>query len=212
MADSTLWRTQLTARLPSLACALDDVQVTRLIQYLGMLHLWNRTHNLTRVPPENWVDRHIVDSLVLCEKVSGRRFLDVGSGAGFPGLPLAICAEKTEAVLLDVSSKRCAFLRQVVADLQLPNVSVCQHDITRYHPAVQFDMVVTRAFASLERIRACVAHVVSDEGVVWAMKANISQKELAELCCNHTVFRLSLIDSDEARCLVQLIPHSGLNR
>lgn len=208
MDYSLLWRSQLAD-----ACAVNNISLStgqsdQVVAYLNMLHLWNKKHNLTRVPPEYWVVRHIIDSLSLLPYVRSERFLDVGSGAGFPGVVLAIFSPESEVVLLDALAKRCGFLQQVISDIGLHTVHVHHGDVRKYTPKPVFNRVVARAFSSLGNLCAMTEHLVAPEGYVFAMKAKVSEQELAELCCNFEVIEVKLSGVDEARCLVQFNPHS----
>jgi 16S rRNA (guanine527-N7)-methyltransferase len=201
-----MWRQQILEVSNDWNMTLTEPQVSLILQFLELLHFWNKKHNLTRIKSEDYVKKHIFDSLGLCSVLNGQDFLDVGSGAGFPGIPLAIVNNNSRAFLLDVAQKRCCFLKQVVSELGLNNVEVIETPVENYHPKGLFKVVVTRAFASLEKTVKLTKHVLSGDGVIWCMKAQISQEELAEVQCRYDIVSQQSYDKDTTRCLVKLQP------
>lgn len=202
-----LWQKELAQYLPLAKLSYDENQVQQLLSFLSMLEHYNNTHNLTRVKPADYVTVHVMDSLALAPKVTDMRFLDVGSGAGFPGIPLAIFAKPRAVILLDSAAKRCAFLRQVVSDVSLKNVAIVEKDIVKYKPTELFDVVVVRAFASLAKLEKMLSHVVSKKaGAIWAMKADLTTTELASINSSYLVEELQVPGLTAKRCLVKIIP------
>lgn len=161
---------------------LDTGIAPRLLAFLGLLAKWNRVYNLTAVrDPAAMVRRHLLDSLTVLPFVIGERVLDVGSGAGLPGIPLAIADSGRSYVLLDSNLKRTRFLVQAVAELSLANVAVVRSRIEDYRPAQGFDTVLARAYASIERLVLGAGHCLRAEGRIIAMKGREPAGELAEL-------------------------------
>ena len=205
MNVSEHWKTALRSALGEQVTA---TQIEQTVIFLQMLMLWNKKHNMTRVAPVDFVERHIVESLALLPHVNGRRFLDVGTGPGFPGLPLAIFSqEETEVVLLDSAHKRCAFLTAVCQELGLNRVAIVCKNVLEYEPSPLFEIVVTRAFASLQKTVEWCEHVLADNGVIWAMKAQITADEIAAISCPFNVIHMDHVSA--TRCLVQLKPQQN---
>lgn len=158
----------------------DDEQ--RLLDYLALLQRWNRVYNLTAVRGgRRMLTRHVLDSLTLIPHVEGQRILDVGSGAGLPGVPLAICMPDKSFWLLDASAKRCRFLRQAKADLGLQNVTVVAARAEDYQSDEKFDTLASRAFSSLAGFVRSAGHLLAENGTLLAMKGVWPGQESSEL-------------------------------
>lgn len=205
-----LWQEQLCEALESNKITYNSSQIEQVIVFLNLLIFWNRKHNLTRINPEDFIRKHILDSLSLLDIVNENRFLDVGSGAGFPGIPLAIFSTCKSSVLLDSSIKRCGFLMAAKRELNLNNVVIECINILEYNPDELFNVVVTRAFASLQKILELVQHTLTDRGSIWAMKADITQAELAAVPCGYEIISTARENFEEARCLIKLMPFHEL--
>ncbi|MNP39018.1 Ribosomal RNA small subunit methyltransferase G [compost metagenome] len=147
-----------------------------------LLHKWNKAYNLTSVrDPDAMLVKHILDSLVVSPHLHGERFIDVGTGPGLPGLPLAIINPDKQFVLLDSLGKRINFIRQVIQELGLTNVTPVKSRVEEYQPEVGFDGVLSRAFASLEDMLNWCHHLPSPEGSFLALKGQYPEQELAQL-------------------------------
>ena len=196
---------RLDLRLPEGACA-------RLAAYLALLERWNRAYNLTAVrEPEAMVVRHLLDSLSILPWLEGPRVLDVGSGAGLPGIPLAIARPDYEFCLLDSNGKRTRFLTQATAELRLPNVSVVRSRVEDYRPVTLFNSVVSRAFATLAELVADAGRQCAPTGRLLAMKGVFPDDELARLPSAYRlvgVYPLQVPYLDAERHLVHLAPVS----
>ncbi len=177
---------KLGARLESVLCTLDQeiggVLIDRLAAYLGELARWNRTYNLTAVRDiDDMISRHVADSLSIRAFLHGERIIDIGSGAGLPGVPLALAEPGKTFALLDSNSKKTRFLTHVTALLGMQNTDVVRSRVEDYAPAAGFDTVTCRAFATLTDICELAGHLLADGGQILAMKGRYPQKEIDAL-------------------------------
>jgi len=156
---------------------------TALNEYLALLKKWNKPFNLTALRSESdMVVKHLLDSLsVESYLISAERVCDVGTGAGLPGIPLAICLPDTQFVLLDSNGKKTRFLEQVKNQLGLSNVEIVQDRVENYRPQALFDVVISRAFADLNRMCRVTHHLLSDDGLWFAMKSQTAESEILGL-------------------------------
>ncbi len=188
----------------------------QLRDYIYLINKWNRVYNLTSVrDPAEMVTRHLLDSLAVLPYLRGLRVLDVGTGAGLPGIPLAIVSKEKEAcperefVLLDSNSKKTRFVQQVISELGLTNVQVVHERAENFCPTKLFDVVVSRAFASVsDMLKNSGRHCASD-GVILAMKGTDPVKELQEISegfCVDAVHPLKVPGLEGQRHLVCLKP------
>lgn len=164
----------------------------RLTHYLGELCKWNKAYNLTAVRnPSEMVPRHIYDSLSVLPYITGEYVADVGTGAGLPGIPLALCCPEKHFTLLDSNGKKTRFVQHAVNALGLINVSVEQVRVEDYRPTTAFDTVVSRAFASLHDFVAGCGHTMATGGRLVAMKGRFPTDELGALENAQPLWRLS---------------------
>ena len=191
---------------------LSDEACTRLAAYLALLERWNRAYNLTAVrEPEAMVVRHLLDSLSILPWLEGPRVLDGGSGAGLPGIPLAVARPEYEFCLLDSNGKRTRFLTQATAELRLPNVSIVRSRVEDYQPVTLFNSIVSRAFATLAELVADAGRLCAPTGRLLAMKGVFPDDELARLPSTYQVvgvYPLRVPHLDAERHLVHLAPAS----
>jgi 16S rRNA (guanine527-N7)-methyltransferase len=180
---------QLAAGLETMALSLDMPAQAKLVAYLRLIEKWNKVHNLTAVrEPAKMVILHLLDSLAVLPHVAGARsLLDVGTGAGLPGIPLAIARPDLVVTLLDSSHKKAAFLRQAKAELALANVEVACERVEKWSPTVKYDIVVSRAFAELADFVAQAGHLVTPGGTMLAMKGVHPFEEIAKVPATHRV-------------------------
>ncbi len=180
----------MTNKQEFLAQALIDNQVDvslaiqeKFLAYLKLMEQWNRVHNLTAIrDPKEMIMLHIIDSLSIRPFVHGKRCIDVGTGAGLPGIPLALVHPEKEFVLLDSNNKKAAFLRQVVLDLHIKNVEVIHGRVEDYKPQHCFDCVITRAFSSLKEMTEVTGHLACcPDGQFLAMKGVYPEEEIQQI-------------------------------
>lgn len=189
---------------------LNNEAFNKLIQFLNLLQIWNRVFNLTTITdPREMVYLHIIDSLVVSPYLKGQHILDVGSGAGLPGIPLAIINPQQEWVLLDKNNKKTRFLTQVVAELQLTNVHVIYSRSEDFHHDARFDTILSRAYGTLRLFIETTAHLLYQDGILIAMKGKYPQEELDDIPDRFTasqVIRLNVKGINIERHLVCLRP------
>lgn len=173
---------QLSHGLAGLRLALSTTAQSRLLQYLGLLTKWNRIYNLTAIrEPSRLVSHHLLDSLAVLSHLEGSSVVDVGSGAGLPGIPLALARPEWRVALLDSNHKKGAFLRQAVLELKLTNVEVVTDRAEQWRPSEGFDVVISRAFADLPGFVEAGRHLCRPGGVLAAMKGVYPHEELVQL-------------------------------
>lgn len=154
----------------------------RLLDYLVLLQKWNKVYNLTAVrEPQKMVSRHLLDCLAVLPHVAARTILDVGSGAGLPGIPLALALPQTQITLLDSNHKKAAFLKQAVIELGLPNASVICQRVETWRPNRPFELVISRAFSDLAAYLRLAGRLCAKDGVIAAMKGVYPYEELEQL-------------------------------
>ena len=172
----------LIADAAQLGVALTQAQALQLLRLLDELTQWNRAYNLTAIRERDaMVPAHLLDSLAALPELSGRQILDVGTGAGFPGLPLAIASPERHFTLVDAVGKKIRFVSHVCRQLELANVQAVHARVQALTPAVAFDTILARAYAGLPALIADVQHLAGAEARVVALKGMYPQEELAAL-------------------------------
>ena len=163
-------------------------QRDQLIAYLRLLITWNKAYNLTAIrDPEQMVALHLLDSLAVFPFLTGERLIDVGTGAGLPGIPLAIMCPGRAFTLLDSNGKKTRFLFQARCELGLKNLLEVQSRVELYHPEQLYDAVLSRAFTSVADMVAKCRHLLRENGCFLAMKGKFPQSELSEVMKGYKV-------------------------
>lgn len=182
---------QLAHGLAELRVDLTPAIRRKLLDYLALIRKWNKVYNLTAVrDPQKMVLHHLLDSLAVVPHVAAHTLLDVGSGAGLPGIPLALALPGSTVTLLDSSHKKCAFLRQAVIDLALGNVEVVCARLENWRPSRAFEVVVSRAFSDLPHFVTAAGGLCTPSGMLAAMKGVYPVEELAQLPAGYQVQRV----------------------
>ena len=181
-----MYKALLKTGLKKLNLELSEDKIDLLLAYHALLVKWNKAYNLTAVrDPEEMISRHLLDSLSIIPHVKGGRILDVGTGPGLPGIPLAICFPEKELVLLDSNGKKTRFLTQAKIELKLNNMTPVQARIESFDkPAIApegFDSITSRAFATLKDMVDGSIHLLKDDGNFYAMKGLYPTNEIGEL-------------------------------
>ena len=180
--DAQALRRALDGRLAGMAVDLDERARGKLIAYLLLLQRWNRAYNLTAVrDPLEMIHRHVLDSLAVMPYLRGERCLDVGSGAGLPGLVLAVARPELSWALLDSNGKKCRFLRQAQVELDLDNVRVERSRVEDFYPGARFSTIISRALSNLAAFVAGAGHLLIPGGRMLAMKGRYPKQELSTL-------------------------------
>ncbi|CAG1022903.1 cobalt-precorrin-6B (C15)-methyltransferase [Patescibacteria group bacterium] len=196
----------LESGIKKLNLPITETQINQLIQFIELIAKWNKAYNLTAVRNNNDMARlHILDSLAILPHIHGSRVIDIGTGAGLPGIPLAICLPEIQFTLLDSNAKKTRFVQQAVLELKLKNVTVVHNRVEDYQAEQGFDSILTRAFASLPDIIKLTSHLLNQSGVLLAMKGQIPEAELQELStydCQIIPLHVPNVEAD--RCLLRL--------
>ena len=174
--------------LGSLGLALPAPARERLLVYLALIEKWNRVYNLTAIrEPDKMLVHHLLDSLAVAPHVTGQSILDVGSGAGLPGIPLALAKPEAVVTLLEANHKKSAFLRQAAIELALANVEVVNARVENWEAPRRYSVVISRAFSDLAEFVGLAGRLCADGGLLAAMKGVHPHEELALLPAGYRV-------------------------
>lgn len=200
----------LDAGLDAMHIVLPAAARAQLRQFLALLEKWNQAYNLTAVrDPEEMVPRHLLDSLAVLPYLHGPEILDIGTGAGLPGIPLAIARPGLHFTLLDSNAKKLRFVRQAAHELNLRNVTVVQERIEKFHPERKFATLIARAFAAIPDILAGCGHLTAPGVRVLAMKGVFPREEIAAVAGRFRVEEVKTLHVpglDATRHLVIITP------
>mgnify|MGYP000028701274 FL=1 len=191
--------------LKTLGIASNASQLDLLLAFIKLIEKWNKAYNLTAVRnKEDMATLHILDSLTVLPYVEGERVADIGTGAGLPGIPLAIFCPDVEFVLVDSNSKKTRFVQQAILELKLKNVSVIHSRVEDVKPEQLFSTVIMRAFASLQDIMNLTSHLLDKQGVLLAMKGQTFEEEHNSINTPYSVIPLKVPELDAERCLIRV--------
>jgi len=189
----------------------------KLLDYLALMQKWNKVHNLTAVrEADEMVTLHLLDSLVVSPYIDAANLLDVGSGAGLPGIPLAICLPDLKVTVIDSNNKKVSFMRQAKAELGLANLEVLGGRVEDISPTRRFEIIISRAFSDLSLFISLTHHLLNEQGKWLAMKGVYPETELADLAAKTGVTAskvevLNVPGLDAQRHLAFLPYHSNSN-
>jgi len=201
-------RDKLQQGLSALALEINEIQLEALLNFIQLMVKWNQAYNLTAVrDPLAMVAVHLLDSLAVLPHIAAPRVADIGTGAGLPGIPLAICLPDQHFVLVDSNAKKTRFVRQVALELKLKNVEVVHSRVELFKTEALFSTVITRAFAGMADIVKLTEHLLADGGVLLAMKGQRPEQELAELKAAYSVIPIKAPGIDAERCLIRVERH-----
>jgi 16S rRNA (guanine527-N7)-methyltransferase len=172
-------RDLLIEGLQRMDLALSDQVIDQLMTYLDLVEKWNRVYNLTAIRErEEMIKLHFLDSLSILKHVQVKNILDVGSGAGFPGIVLAITKPELKVTVMDSVNKKTTFMQQVKSELSLTNLDVVNSRVEDYQPTTLFEAVTSRAFSNLKNMMSLTQHTLQKEGVWLAMKSKDVKQEV----------------------------------
>lgn len=191
--------------LNQLDISADENKIDSLLAFIKLIEKWNKAYNLTSVrKPEEMMRLHILDSLTVLSFIQGERVADIGTGAGFPGIPLAIFMPDVEFTLVDSNSKKTRFVQQAILELKLQNVNVIHSRVEKFHSEELFSTVIMRAFSSLQNIILLTEHLLQDQGVLLAMKGQKPESELNEISQSYSIIPLQVPGVEAERCLIRI--------
>ncbi|MBD1576404.1 MULTISPECIES: 16S rRNA (guanine(527)-N(7))-methyltransferase RsmG [Vibrio] len=192
-------RIKLDSLLSQTDLVVSELQRDQLVGYVVMLDKWNKAYNLTSVRnPMDMLVKHILDSAVVSPHLVGSRFIDVGTGPGLPGIPLAILNPESDFTLLDSLGKRIRFIKQVVHELAITNVTPVQSRVEEFDPEQGFDGVISRAFASItDMVEWCHHLPKQDSGIFLALKGQLPEDEIDQLPAQFAVIEVKVLQVPE---------------
>jgi 16S rRNA (guanine527-N7)-methyltransferase len=199
-------RDLLVEGLHRMSLNLSDQMIDQLMAYLNLIEKWNRVYNLTAIRErDEMIKLHFLDSLSILNHVEMEHVLDVGSGAGFPGIVLAITKPELKVTVMDSVNKKTTFMQQVKSELSLTNLNVVNTRVEAYQPTILFDGVITRAFSSIQNMLSMTQHTLQKNGAWLAMKSKDVKEELKALDENqYTLIPLEVPFINAERYLVKL--------
>lgn len=176
------YTTELQNGAEVLDLSLDADKIASFIEYLALFHKWNKSYNLSAIRnPDEMPAKHILDSLSILPYIKGKRIADIGTGAGLPGVPLAICLPQSTFCLLDANGKKTRFLFQVKQSLNLSNIEIMNTRVENWQAEQKFDALLCRAYSSIPGIVESCSHLLASDGKIFAMKGLIPRDELREV-------------------------------
>ncbi len=199
-------RDLLVEGLHRMSLNFSDQMIDQLMAYLNLIEKWNRVYNLTAIRErDEMIKLHFLDSLSILNHLEMEHVLDVGSGAGFPGIVLAITKPELKVTVMDSVNKKTTFMQQVKSELSLTNLNVVNARVEDYQPTILFDGVITRAFSSIQNMLLMTQHTLQKNGAWLAMKSKDVKEELEALDQNqYTLISLEVPFINAERYLVKI--------
>lgn len=200
---------QLQQGIDALSLSVSLAQQEKLLGFLYLLEKWNKAYNLTAIKQlDDMVSKHLLDSLSIYPFIDGEMILDVGTGPGLPGIPLAICFPEKNFHLLDSNGKRVRFMTHVAGELQIQNIQPTHSRVEDWKQDHAYDRVLVRAFSELDRIWALCHGLLKPQGQILAMKGNLPTEEISKLpkhtICRSTKLNVPMLDSQRHMVCLQL--------
>ncbi len=191
--------------IQELAIPVNDNALELLLTFIRMIEKWNKAYNLTAIKNrEDMACLHILDSLTVLPFIKGSQIADIGTGAGLPGIPLAIFLPDIEFTLVDSNSKKTRFVQQVVLELKLKNVKVLHQRVEDMSAETVFSTVIMRALANLQDIMQLTRHLMNTQSILLAMKGKQPDEELATMTIPYSIIPLKIPGVEAERCLIQI--------
>jgi 16S rRNA (guanine527-N7)-methyltransferase len=183
----------------------DENKLESLLAFIKLIDKWNKAYNLTAVRNQEKMARlHMLDSLAVLPFIQGTQVADIGTGAGLPGIPLAIFLPDVEFTLVDSNSKKTRFVQQAILELKLQNVKVIHSRVEKFQSETLFTTVIMRAFSSLQNIIHLTEHLLTDQGILLAMKGQKPDKELDEISRPYSILPIQVPGIEAERCLIRI--------
>ncbi len=198
-------RDLLKSGIEQLGLDATAAQIDSLLAFVALIEKWNKAFNLTAIRDRDEILRlHILDSLTVLPFITGEKIIDVGTGAGLPGIPLAIFMPSVQFTLLDSNSKKTRFVQQAILELNLKNVEVVHGRVESLARNGEYDAVLSRAFASLSDIMLLTDYLLQSEGVLIAMKGQIPVQELKNITRSYSVKSIVVPGVEAERCVLRI--------
>jgi len=208
MAFESSWLQRLQQGLGQMTLQVTEEQQQQLCEYIALLDRWNKTYNLTAVrDPLEMISKHLLDSLAISPYLVGERILDMATGPGIPGIPLAIINPQCSFTLLDSNSKKIRFVRQATMELGLKNVEAIHSRIEQLQPEMPYHSITARAFTALPNMVKLSGHLLNEENRLLAMKALLPTEEINKLKdsgYNVEAYSLNIPLLEGERCLITI--------
>lgn len=198
-------RSILTDGLRQLQLSATDQQIQQWLDYIALLRRWNKAYNLTAIDdPQAMARLHILDSLAVQAYVLGPRVIDIGTGAGLPGIPLAIFLPQMHFTLLDSNAKKTRFVQQAKLELALSNIDTVHHRAESYQPQNLYNSVISRAYSDISSFLNSTGHLLADQGIFLAMKGQKPVAELQQLNRQCSCIEIQVPGLEAERCLISI--------
>ncbi len=191
--------------LQELNIRADEPQLELLLAFIKLLEKWNKAYNLTAVRHREEMARlHILDSLTVLPFIQGKQVADIGTGAGLPGIPLAIFSPNVEFTLVDSNAKKTRFVQQAILELKLKNVNVMHSRVENMKTDLLFSTLIMRAFANLQDIMRLTRHLLDKQGILLAMKGQKPDEELITIDTQYSIIPVNVPGVEAERCLIRI--------